>query len=164
LSLKRLKCKQWPLNSKFFECKFCKCCQYSRTHLRRVSCWCCDLPDSPTFAKPCCADSPTLAKGHFSIFEKNVTRLDKFARVPRDSRKFGASGHSLLKCQQFDIKSLLSRINLTDKVTYSCWKAWNDHFLKSFFFSDFNPLPLFACTHDLSEVHLHRMCIWINRW
>jgi hypothetical protein len=59
--------KQWP-----FDSKFCKCREYSReylrTHFRRVSCWCCDSPDLPTFTKPCCADLPELpilAKGHF---------------------------------------------------------------------------------------------------
>ncbi len=30
-----------------------------------------------------------------AISEKNVTRLNKFARVTRESREFGASGHSL---------------------------------------------------------------------
>jgi hypothetical protein len=30
-----------------------------------------------------------------AIFEKNVTRLDTFARVMSESRKFGASGHCL---------------------------------------------------------------------
>ena len=51
------KAEQWQL-----ACKFCECCEYSRTSLRHVLCWCCDSPDSPTFAKPCCADSPTFAK------------------------------------------------------------------------------------------------------
>jgi hypothetical protein len=40
--------KQWPLASKFCECEFCECCEYSRkysrTRLRCVSCWCCDSP------------------------------------------------------------------------------------------------------------------------
>jgi hypothetical protein len=31
-----------------------------------------------------------------SIFEKNVTRLDKFVRVTHESCKFGVSGHSLV--------------------------------------------------------------------
>ncbi len=31
-----------------------------------------------------------------AIFEKNVTHLDTFARVIRDSCKFGASGHCLV--------------------------------------------------------------------
>ncbi len=31
-----------------------------------------------------------------AIFEKNVTRLDTFARVIRHSREFGASGHCLV--------------------------------------------------------------------
>jgi hypothetical protein len=51
------KAEQWQI-----ACKFCECCEYSQTSLRHVLCWCCDLPDSPTFAKPCCADSPTFAK------------------------------------------------------------------------------------------------------
>jgi hypothetical protein len=56
-------------------------------------------PDSPTFAKPLTEyspDSPTFAKGHL---EKNVTRLDKFARVIGESREFGASGHCLVILQ-----------------------------------------------------------------
>jgi hypothetical protein len=43
-----LRRKQWPLDSEFVEFEY--------------------LPNSPTFAKLCCADSPdspTLAKGHF---------------------------------------------------------------------------------------------------
>jgi hypothetical protein len=31
-----------------------------------------------------------------AIFEKNVTRLDTFARVMSESREFGASGHCLV--------------------------------------------------------------------
>jgi hypothetical protein len=34
-----------------------------------------------------------------AIFEKNVTRLDTFARVMSESREFGASGHCLKKTQ-----------------------------------------------------------------
>jgi hypothetical protein len=50
---------------------------------------CADSPDSLTFAEPCCADSPshvTQTRRHSTkaIFEKNVTRLDKFARVTRE--------------------------------------------------------------------------------
>jgi hypothetical protein len=36
-----------------------------------------------------------------AIFEKNVTRLATFARVIRHSREFGASGHCLIKIQEF---------------------------------------------------------------
>jgi hypothetical protein len=54
-----------------------------------------DWPDSPTFSKLCCADSQTRRDSPKAIFEKNVTRLAKFARVIRNSRKFGASGHCL---------------------------------------------------------------------
>ncbi len=35
-----------------------------------------------------------------AIFEKNVTRLPKFARVLSESHKFGESGHSLTKVQK----------------------------------------------------------------
>ncbi len=40
-------------------------------------------------------------RGHSpkAIFEKNVTRLDTFARVIRHSREFGASGHCLVLIQ-----------------------------------------------------------------
>jgi hypothetical protein len=69
-----------------------------------------DLPDSSTFAEPLCEyspDSPTFAKlfcktcqtrqhSPKAIFEKNVTRLAKFARVICESRKFGASSHCLI--------------------------------------------------------------------
>jgi hypothetical protein len=40
-----------------------------------------DSPDSPTFAKPCCEDLPK------AIFEKNVTRLAKSARVMSNVHK-----------------------------------------------------------------------------
>ena len=36
-----------------------------------------------------------------AIFEKNVTRLDKFARVMGESREFGASGHCLVYYNNF---------------------------------------------------------------
>ncbi len=48
-----------------------------------------------------------------AIFEKNVTRLDTFARVIRHSREFGASGHCLNKSQ--------NRVTRSDN---SSWKAW----------------------------------------
>jgi hypothetical protein len=37
-----------------------------------------------------------------AIFEKNVTRLDKFAQVTCESREFGVSGHSLISIQIFN--------------------------------------------------------------
>ena len=59
--------------------------------------------DSPTLAEPCRADSPdspsrvarTRQHSPKAVFEKNVTRLDKFVRVTRESCEFGASGHCL---------------------------------------------------------------------
>jgi hypothetical protein len=42
-----------------------------------------------------------------AIFEKNVTRLDTFARVVRHFRKFGASGHCLDIIQQYLILILI---------------------------------------------------------
>ncbi len=39
-----------------------------------------------------------------AIFEKNVTLLAKFARVTRESREFGASGHSLVLLQYLLVK------------------------------------------------------------
>ncbi len=70
---------------------------------------CTDWPDLPTFTKPCCTDSPdsrhlpshvaqtcqTCRHSPKAIFEKNVTRLNTFARVMSESREFGASGHCL---------------------------------------------------------------------
>ncbi len=53
-----VKSKQWQLDSEFVKCKFCECREYLQTRFWRVSCWCCDSPDSPTFAQPCYADSP----------------------------------------------------------------------------------------------------------
>jgi hypothetical protein len=55
---KWIKIKQWQLAPEFCECKFCKCREYLQMHLRCVLCWSCDLPNLPTFAKQCCADSP----------------------------------------------------------------------------------------------------------
>jgi hypothetical protein len=66
-------------------------------------CW--DSPDSPTFANQFGKDSPDLPTftkqfgrtrqtcRHLSkaIFEKNVTRLAKFAQVLSESRKFGTN-------------------------------------------------------------------------
>ncbi len=53
-----------------------------------------DSPDSPTFTQPFTRQTrPHLPK---AIFEKNVTCLDKFARVTRESREFGTSGGSLV--------------------------------------------------------------------
>ncbi len=83
-----------------------------------------DSPDSPTFAEPCCADSPnsptftklvartrqTRRHSPKAIVEKNVTRLDTFARVICHSREFGASGHCLVKRQH-------SMINYIKKST-----------------------------------------------
>ncbi len=60
--------KKWPLDSKFVECEFCECHEYSRTRFRRVLCWCCDSPDSTTFAKPCCTDSPDSRKTSLASF------------------------------------------------------------------------------------------------
>ncbi len=37
-----------------------------------------------------------------AIFEKNVTRLDKFAQVTCESCEFGVSGHSLISIQIFN--------------------------------------------------------------
>jgi hypothetical protein len=38
-----------------------------------------------------------------AIFEKNVTRLDTFARVMSKSREFGVSGHCLVLRQKGDV-------------------------------------------------------------
>jgi hypothetical protein len=94
-----------------------------------ITCACANIrreysPDSPTFAKPCCADSPDsptfanlfgsdspnspkFASGFArtrqtrrnlpkAIFEKNVTRLAKFAGVIRETRANFASSHCLV--------------------------------------------------------------------
>jgi hypothetical protein len=42
------------------------------------------------------ANSSTRRHSPKAIFEKNVTRLDKFAGVIGESREFGASGHCLV--------------------------------------------------------------------
>ncbi len=51
-----------------------------------------------------------------AIFEKNVTRLDTFARVIRHSGEFGASGHCLIKRQKTKQKT---------KVIKSTAKLWH---------------------------------------
>ncbi len=51
-------------------------------------------PSRVAWTRQTCQHSPK------AIFKKNVTRLDKFARVTRESRKFGASGHCLIKNQK----------------------------------------------------------------
>ncbi len=43
-----------------------------------------------------CGTRQTWPHSPKAIFEKNVTRLDTFARVIRHSREFGASGHCLV--------------------------------------------------------------------
>ncbi len=77
-------------------------------NIRQAPC-CADSPVSLTFAKPCYADSPNSrhSPSHFAstrqtrqhspkaIFEKNVTRLAKFARVIRETRADFASSHCL---------------------------------------------------------------------
>ncbi len=45
-----------------------------------------------------------------AILDKNVTRLDKFARVMCESREFGASGHSLVLILFWDIKLIKFKI------------------------------------------------------
>jgi hypothetical protein len=42
----------------------------------------------------------------FAIFEKNVTRLDTFARVICHFGKFGASGHCLTSLQSYTLNTL----------------------------------------------------------
>jgi hypothetical protein len=44
-----------------------------------------------------CGTRQTRPYSPKAIFDKNVTRLDTFARVIRHFRKFGASGHCLIK-------------------------------------------------------------------
>jgi hypothetical protein len=54
---------------------------------------------------------PSILQGigrQADIFEKNMTRLPKFARVIRESRKFGASCHCLL-IMQINVWQLLGK-------------------------------------------------------
>jgi hypothetical protein len=91
--------KQWPLAGEFSEFEYWPEIHHfwriwvlaKMAFFGNVS----DLPDSPTFSKPCCTDSQTHQDLPKAIFEKNVTRLAKFVRVIHDSREFGASGHCL---------------------------------------------------------------------
>ncbi len=53
---------------------------------------------SPTYFARTRQTRPHSPKG---FFEKNVTRLDTFARVIRHSGEFGASGHCLIYSQSF---------------------------------------------------------------
>ncbi len=50
-----------------------------------------------------CGTRQTRPHSPKAIFDKNVTRLDTFARVIRHFRKFGASGHCLI-CLQINLK------------------------------------------------------------
>jgi hypothetical protein len=91
-------------------------------------CW--DSPDSPTFANQFGKDSPdsltftkqfgrtrqTRRHSPNAIFEKNVTRLAKFARVLSESHKFGASGQCLI----VSLFSFLGRL-LTCLYIYSIY-------------------------------------------
>jgi hypothetical protein len=67
---------------------------------------CPDSIHSPDIRQPFSPDSihsPDIRQPFFSIFffEKNVTRLNTFARVIRHFGEFGASGHCLLFTQKF---------------------------------------------------------------
>jgi hypothetical protein len=85
---------------------------------------CSDSLNSSTFANllfPDSPDSPTFAKG---LFEKNVTRLDTFARVMSESREFGASGHCLCKtknlfCSGFNHFLFLLSISISRCSAYT---------------------------------------------
>jgi hypothetical protein len=60
------------------------------------------LPGLDTFADirhPTLPGLVTFAHIRQRLFEKNVTRLDTFARVIRHFGEFGASGHCLSFCQ-----------------------------------------------------------------
>jgi hypothetical protein len=69
-----------------------------------------DSPDSPTFAKPFARTRRTRRHLPKAIFEKNVTRLAKFARVIRESRKFGESSHCLVLNQKLFSKFLFYKM------------------------------------------------------
>jgi hypothetical protein len=55
-----------------------------------------DAPDSPHLPSHFARTRRTRQHSPKAIFEKNVTRLAKFARVTCESREFGASSHCLV--------------------------------------------------------------------
>jgi hypothetical protein len=55
-----------------------------------------DSIHSPNICQPFPRTRYIRSHSTFAIFEKNVTRLDTFARVIRHFGKFGASGHCLV--------------------------------------------------------------------
>ncbi len=74
--------KQWLLASEFSEFEYSrKTCRFWQVRVLATMAFLGnmqDSPDSPTFAKPCCADSPELPT------------------LTRESHEFGASGHCLV--------------------------------------------------------------------
>jgi hypothetical protein len=82
-------------------------CRHSPSRVARTRQTLRHLPSCVARTRQTCRHSPrsvartrqTRRHSPKAIFEKNVTRLDKFARVRRESCKFGASGHSLLFLQ-----------------------------------------------------------------
>ena len=61
-----------------------------------------DSIHSPDIRQPFPRTRYIRSHSTFAIFEKNVTRLDTFARVIRHFGEFGASGHCLIKTQIFN--------------------------------------------------------------
>jgi hypothetical protein len=108
-------------------------------------CW--DSPDSPTFANQFgkdSPDSPTFAKQfrrtrqtrHIRqtlFFEKNVTRLDTFARVIHQFGEFGVSGHCLvltIKAKHIKVETLLLQENITAKTLLTQENIKADSYIK----------------------------------
>jgi hypothetical protein len=62
-----------------------------------------DSIHSPDICQPFPRTRYIRSRLTFAIFEKNVTRLDTFARVIRHFGKFGASGHCLNNILKFKV-------------------------------------------------------------
>ena len=106
------KIKQWQLTREF--------CEYSHSPKQSFSEIC--KTRQTRRHSPSRVDRTRQTRRHLpkAIFEKNVTRLVKFARVLSESREFGASGHCLINIPmqslQFKYHTLTFARNLRKKT------------------------------------------------
>ncbi len=77
-----------------------------------------NLPDLPSFAKQFNRTCQTCQYSPKAIFDKNVTRLAKFARVMSESRDFDTSVQCLIKIQQKITKNIASDTKTTAKMFF----------------------------------------------
>ncbi len=89
-------CLKWPILSR--ACANIRR-EYSPDSPTFANLFCSDLPNSPKFASGFAWTRQTRRNSPKAIFEKNVTRLAKFARVIRETCTNFASSHCLIKSQ-----------------------------------------------------------------